>query len=61
VGESFELDGMSFVVTDLSRQRLGDMTDETDEDARAEGFSGLAMYKDIILKMHTGITWEEVH
>lgn|GEM_PF-2050548 len=61
MGESFELDGMSFVVTDLSRQRLGDMTDETDEDARAEGFSGLAMYKDIILKMHTGITWEEVH
>lgn len=58
VGESFELDGMAFVVTGLSRQRLGDMTDE---DARAEGFPGLAMYKDIILKMHTGMTWEEDH
>ncbi|MFZ2450660.1 MAG: ASCH domain-containing protein [Methylovulum miyakonense] len=58
VGESFELDGITFVVTGLSRQRLGDMTDE---DARAEGFPGLAMYKDIILKMHTGMTWEEDH
>ncbi|WP_019864765.1 ASCH domain-containing protein [Methylovulum miyakonense] len=58
VGESFELDGMAFVVTGLSRQRLGDMTDE---DARAEGFPGLAMYKDIILKMHTGMIWEEDH
>ncbi len=58
VGESFELDGMAFVVIGLSRQRLGDMTDE---DARAEGFPGLAMYKDIILKMHTGMTWEEDH
>ena len=58
VGESFELEGMTFVVTDLSRQRLGDMTDE---DARAEGFPGLAMYKDIILKMHAGMTWEEDH
>jgi len=58
VGENFELDGMAFVVTGLSRQRLGDMTDE---DARAEGFPGLAMYKDIILKMHTGMTWEEDH
>ncbi|MDD2723520.1 MAG: ASCH domain-containing protein [Methylovulum sp.] len=57
-GESFELEGMAFVVTDLSRQRLGDMTDE---DARAEGFPGLAMYKDIILKMHAGMTWEEDH
>jgi len=26
-GETFDLDGMTFVVTDLKRQRLGDMTD----------------------------------
>ncbi|MDP2903563.1 MAG: ASCH domain-containing protein [Methylovulum sp.] len=57
-GESFELEGMTFIVTELSRQRLGDMTDD---DAKAEGFEGLAMYKDIILKMHTGMTWEEDH
>lgn len=58
VDESFELEGITFVVTDLSRQRLGDMTDA---DAQAEGFPSLAMYKDIILKMHTGMTWEEDH
>ena len=27
-GETFELEGMTFVVTGLERQRLGDMTDE---------------------------------
>jgi len=58
VGEDFELDGVMFVVTSLTRQRLGDMTDA---DARAEGFPDLAMYKDIILRMHTGMTWEEDH
>lgn len=57
-GETFELEGMAFVVTSLTRQRLGDMTDQ---DAQAEGFPGLAMYKDIILKMHAGMTWEEDH
>ncbi len=55
-GETFDLDGMPFVVTDLKRQRLGDMTDA---DAKAEGYPSLDMYKDIILKMHAGMTWEE--
>ena len=57
-GETFELEDMTFVVTSLTRQRLGDMTDQ---DAKAEGFPGLEMYKDIILKMHAGMTWEEEH
>jgi hypothetical protein len=54
-GESFDLDGMTFVVTDLQRQRLGDMTDA---DAIAEGYPSLELYRDIILKMHAGMTWE---
>lgn len=54
-GETFDLDGIKFVVTDLTRQRLGDMTDD---DAKAEGYPSLDMYRDIILKMHTGMTWE---
>jgi len=53
-GETFDLEGMTFVVTSLMRQRLGDMTDEH---AQAEGYPNLEMYKDIILKMHTGMTW----
>ncbi len=54
-GETFELEGMAFIVTDLTRQRLGDMTDEH---AKAEGYPNLEMYKDIILRMHTGMTWD---
>jgi hypothetical protein len=53
-GETFDLEGMTFVVTNLTRQRLGDMTDEH---AQAEGYPNLEMYKDIILKMHAGMTW----
>ena len=54
-GETFDLEEMTFVVTDLQRQRLGDMTDA---DAKAEGYPSLELYKDIILKMHAGMTWE---
>jgi hypothetical protein len=54
--ETFELEGVSFVVTNVTRQRLGDMTDA---DAQAEGYPNLAMYKDIILRMHAGMTWND--
>lgn len=54
--ETFELEGIPFVITSLERQRLGDMTDA---DARAEGYPNLEMYKQIILKMHANMVWEE--
>ncbi len=54
--ETFELEGVPFVVTSVERQRLGDMTDD---DARAEGYPDLAFYKKLILNMHPGMTWEE--
>jgi hypothetical protein len=54
--ETFELDGVAFVITDVQRQRLGDMTEA---DAQAEGYPNLAMYKDIILRMHAGMTWND--
>ena len=54
-GEKFELEGIGFTVTSLERQKLGDMSNE---DANAEGYSSLEMYKGIILKMHAGMTWE---
>jgi hypothetical protein len=46
---------MTFVVTDLKRERLGDMTDA---DAKAEGYPSLDMYRDLILRMHAGMTWD---
>jgi len=52
--ETFELEGITFVVTSLTRERLGDMTDA---DARAEGYPDLAAYKDLILRMHKGMQW----
>lgn len=55
-GETFVLEDVEFVVTDVDRQRIGDMTDE---DALAEGYPSLAMYKDMILKMHANMEWNE--
>jgi len=52
--ETFELEGIVFTVTSLTRERLGDMTDA---DAQAEGYPDLAAYKDLILRMHKGMVW----
>ncbi len=56
--ETFDLEGVTFKVTSLERQSLGDMTDK---DAQAEGYPNLEMYKDLILRMHQGMTWEVEH
>jgi hypothetical protein len=57
-GEEFVLDGMVFEMTDLTRQCLGDMTDEQ---AKTEGYPDLAVYKDIIVRMHAGMIWNPEH
>ena len=53
-GETFILEDKVYVITELKRERLGDMSDI---EAQAEGFPDLASYTDIILKMHAGMTW----
>lgn len=55
-GEEFELQGTRFKVTDLQRETLGQMTDES---ARAEGFPDLATYKGLILRVHPGMEWND--
>ena len=55
-GETFELQGVPFVCTDLIRQRLGDMGDAG---ASAEGYASLDAYRDLILSMHKGMTWND--
>jgi len=52
--ESFELEGVRFKITLIERQKLGDMTDA---DAVAEGYPNLAVYKQVILQMHSNMTW----
>ena len=54
--ETFELEGTTLVVTAVERQRLGDMTDA---DAQAEGYPNLETYKQIILRMHANMNWNE--
>lgn len=53
-GEMMILEGLSFEVTRVYRQTLGELTDE---DAQAEGFDNLEAYKQYILSMHAGMPW----
>lgn len=55
-GEQFELDGVKFEVTDVVRERIGDMDDAA---AQAEGYPNLAMYKQVILSMHANMEWND--
>ena len=55
-GETFVLAGVPFICTALQRQRLGDMSDA---DARAEGYPSLEAYRELILRMHRGMTWQD--
>ena len=57
-GETFELEGTVFEVVSVTRERLGDMGEA---EARAEGFESLEQYRDLILRMHRGMEWDEDH
>ena len=54
-GEVFELEGSSFMVTDLKRETLADMDDTS---TQAEGYPSFDMYKALILSMHKGMEWQ---
>jgi len=57
-GESFQLEDETFVITSLVHQPLGEMTEQ---DALAEGFPNLEMYKQLIISMHRGMDWNPAH
>ena len=57
-GETFELEGVTFKLSALFQQSWGDMSEA---DAQAEGYPGLKMYQDLILKMHAGMSWDSDH
>lgn len=54
-GEHFKLDGIDFEITNVSHQKLGNMTES---DAKAEGFANLNDYQQLILRMHPGMQWQ---
>jgi len=54
--EVFELEGIPFVIISVEMKRLGDMTEA---DAQAEGYPTLGAYKQLILKMHAGMSWND--
>lgn len=55
-GEQFVLEGTAFVITDLRLEALSNMTEV---DAKSEGYPNLEFYKDLIIKMHPGMEWDE--
>ena len=48
-GDSFEIDGVTFEVVEVTDRSLGDMTDE---DARKEGARDLEQYKEMLRRSH---------
>ncbi|THE64190.1 ASCH domain-containing protein [Salinadaptatus halalkaliphilus] len=54
-GDTFEIDGTTFEVVDVTERRLGELTDE---DARAEGSPNLEAYKRRIEQTH-GTEWND--
>jgi hypothetical protein len=56
-GDRFEVDGVTFEVTDVDHRTLGDLTDE---DARAEGSPNLEAYRDRLVRAHGGeFEWDD--
>ena len=55
-GDTFEIEGTTFEVVEVSETTLGDLTDE---DARAEGAKDLAHYKQILERAHDNFEWDD--
>lgn len=56
-GDTFEIEGTTFEVTDVDERALGDMTDA---DARREGSKSLEAYKERMNRVHGGnFEWDD--
>ncbi|MFD0696974.1 ASCH domain-containing protein [Paenibacillus sp. GCM10027628] len=54
IGETMELQGKNFTVTNVYQQSLGELTEQ---DANREGHPTVESYKESILSMHPGMPW----
>ncbi|WP_436910998.1 ASCH domain-containing protein [Halosimplex marinum] len=55
-GDTFEIDGTTFEVTDVTRRTLGDLTDE---DAQREGSEDLEAYRERLNRVHDSFEWND--
>ncbi len=55
-GDTFEVDGESFEVVEITDRTLGELTDE---DARAEGMRDLAQYRQVLDRAHDDFEWDD--
>jgi hypothetical protein len=55
-GDTFDIEGTTFEVVEVSERTLGDMTDE---DARAEGAKDVEHYKQILERVHDNFEWDD--
>ncbi len=55
-GETFDLNGVEFEIKDLRQESLGGMTEA---EAHSEGYPNLEMYRELILRMHPGMDWND--
>jgi hypothetical protein len=55
-GDTFDIEGTTFEVVEVSERTLGDMTDE---DAQAEGAKDLDHYKQILERAHDNFEWDD--
>lgn len=54
-GDTFEIDGQRFEVTDVTHRTLGDLTDE---DAKREGSEDLEAYRQRLERVHDHFEWD---
>jgi len=54
-GDTFEIDGQRFAVTDVTHRTLGDMTDE---DAQREGSEDMDAYRRRLERVHDHFEWD---
>ncbi|QPV61888.1 ASCH domain-containing protein [Halosimplex litoreum] len=55
-GDTFEIEGATFEVTDVTRRTLGDLTDE---DAQREGSEDLEAYRERLNRVHDSFEWDD--
>jgi uncharacterized protein YhfF len=55
-GDTFVVDGQEFVITDVTDETLGDITEE---DARREGSADLEAYRKRLKRAHKNFEWDD--